>query len=148
VPYLYLYLDDLRDGHYCLHMFKSILKRDLGQLITEYEYFAQEPSHPKAMSLSRYDGQVSFVVTFCGPVQDSDMNLMYHRIHDWASDFGEIRTFQLVRVIDTVKAAFRAEYFKLSSAEAILNFAGPDRRIDVSVPCRVPAEVNDMLTWL
>ena len=131
---LLIYFDDIREAERCKRQFNVDMHANEARSIAAADYFAKDPRHSKARAINEYEGQVSIVATFCGAKDDCKVEDMYARIRYWLAQFGDLRSFSLVRLVNPVKAVFRTEFHRLSDSEKVLRVAGIDQTIDVSLP--------------
>ena len=115
--------------------FAIILSTSESRFISGHQYFGENPAHPKAKAISAYDGQIEFIFTYQDNSRDYQLRSAFETAHRYASEFGEVRSFYMENVCDYDNdIIFRAEYFKLSSAEAVLKTGKLAKLILVSSP--------------
>jgi hypothetical protein len=97
-------------------MFESALTTVTFEFISHHEYFGIDFSHPRAQTVSAYDGQVEFIAT---PKSMMDFNIqtIYAEVRDLAAAFGPVRSFAFIETRGFQAPRFRAEYFSVKSAD-------------------------------
>lgn len=140
---LFLWFDDLRDAMRSHETFGMILSTSESGSISHHQYFEQDCANPKARAISAYDGQVEFVAHFTGQVLDFNLGSIYEAVSNYAKSLGEVRTFALQHSSSIAMVQFRAEYFKLSSAETAMRMGDIPLQIHVSVAsCHSEAKLH------
>ncbi|KAI5209371.1 hypothetical protein AUEXF2481DRAFT_610513 [Aureobasidium subglaciale EXF-2481] len=117
---LYCRFDDLRAASSSKIMFESVFRTVSFRFVDHHEYFAIDRRHPRAQSVSAYDGQVVFTAM---PMSMMDFNLsaIHSEVYTLAEAFGNVRMFSYVEPDGFEAPRFRAEYFSVKSAETAVS---------------------------
>jgi hypothetical protein len=97
-------------------MFESALTTVTFSFVDHHEYFGYDPTHPRAQTVSAYDGQVVFTAMPKSMV-DFNIQTIYTEVRALAAAFGPVRSFAYIETKGFQAPRFRAEYFSVKSAE-------------------------------
>ncbi|KAK4995327.1 hypothetical protein LTR28_000559, partial [Elasticomyces elasticus] len=120
---LFFSFDDLRDAQYGLDSMHIIDATLVAQYICQDVYYNADAGNEAAQSLSPWDGQVRFVATFTGPVQDLDVKHAESAVFQHATSCGEVRSFETLLTARAPNVEFRVEYFKQADCQRIVSAA-------------------------